>query len=221
MCWSRDHTPTPSKRHRHRDGPTLACLLILGALSTASAAPGPSALGPFHPRALQTFVSTRCNGVPAGQKDDGGGGGSAVWSYEGSLVDPTNGRIVAEVEGVELCRHLSEVHNSNNNSNNKPQDGRMIQIRSRARGLKRMGNLKARDMLLAARNDPQQDWDYATTVLSGVCLCIVPRQRNRCWTMPKKIIPDIRAAFAYHHHSFGRFVSDQTRLRKSWILQTP
>ena len=166
MCWSRDHTPTPSKRHRHRDGPTLACLLILGALSTASAAPGPSALGPFHPRALQTFVSTRCNGVPAGQKDDGGGGGSAVWSYEGSLVDPTNGRIVAEVEGVELCRHLSEVHNSNNNSNNKPQDGRMIQIRSMARGLKRMGNLKARDMLLAARNDPQQDWDYATTVLS-------------------------------------------------------
>eukprot|EP00563_Minutocellus_polymorphus_P008856 CAMPEP_0181020468 /NCGR_PEP_ID=MMETSP1070-20121207/462_1 /TAXON_ID=265543 /ORGANISM="Minutocellus polymorphus, Strain NH13" /LENGTH=467 /DNA_ID=CAMNT_0023097275 /DNA_START=436 /DNA_END=1839 /DNA_ORIENTATION=+ len=46
------------------------------------------------------------------------------------------------------------------------RDGKMIQLRSMARGLKRMGNLKARDMLLAARNDPQQDWDYATTVLS-------------------------------------------------------
>ena len=42
----------------------------------------------------------------------------------------------------------------------------MTQLHSMARGLKRLGNLKARDMLLAARDDPQQDWDYATTVLS-------------------------------------------------------
>lgn len=161
--------PTPSKWHRQRDGSARACLLILGILSTVSAAPG--RLGPFHPRALQTFVSTRCNVFHAGQKDiNGGGGGSSVWSYEGSLVDPTNGRIVAEVEGVELCRHLSELRNMNIKSPTQDdpadQGGRMIQLRSMTRGLKRMGNLKARDMLLAARDDPQKDWDYATTVLS-------------------------------------------------------
>ena len=93
-----------------------------------------------------------------------------MWSYEGSLVDPTNGRVVAEVEGVELCRHLSEVHNMDAKAlvqeNTADRDDKMMQLRSMARGLKRMGNLKAKNMLLEARDNPDQDWDYATTVLS-------------------------------------------------------
>ena len=50
--------------------------------------------------------------------------------------------------------------------NTADRDDKMMQLRSMARGLKRMGNLKARDMLLEARSNPGQHWDYATTVLS-------------------------------------------------------
>jgi len=85
-----------------------------------------------------------------------------MWSYAGTLVDPTNGRIVAEVEGIELTRNLAEV--TNNGANADGKDHSLVD----ARGWRRMGSLKARDMLLEARTDPneQTQWDYATTVLS-------------------------------------------------------
>lgn len=157
---------TDVRNNRHQ---LKGVLFLLSVLTISTSA---STTGPFHPLALQNFISSRCNAEPAGPRDSNGNGGSAVWSYEGSLVDPTNGRIVAEVEGVELCRHLSEVHNmdtkvlARDDGGGADSEGKAAQLRSMARGLKRMGNLKAKDMLLEARRNPDQHWDYATTVLS-------------------------------------------------------
>ena len=155
----------------------LLLLLLHVAPGTASNLPGPSPpKGPYHPAALRSFISARCGGdVPPDRErgarqaaSDGASSPtdsppppppppppadaptSAVWAYEGALVDPSNGHTVAQVEGIELCRHLSEV-----------PGGSDPQLR-RERGMRRMGDLRARDMLQQER----QAWDFATTILS-------------------------------------------------------
>jgi len=148
----------------------LTCALLFHAITLppAAASAATQRLGPFHPTALRNFVSARCNSNSNTSQSQSGG--AAVWSYEGSLIDPTNGRIVAEVEGIELCRHLSDVAHSAPSVGSGTSEFQKRTTPSlsgeAARGLRRMGSLKARDMLLDGMKSPDRNWDYATTVLS-------------------------------------------------------
>ncbi|KAL9188705.1 hypothetical protein ACHAXT_007083 [Thalassiosira profunda] len=82
----------------------------------------------------------------------------ALWSYEGSLTDPTTGRVVAEVEGLELVKALPTLEASN-----LPNDD----------GPSILGGLLAKELLRSkptkAASSPQ--WDAATTVLSRRLFC--------------------------------------------------
>lgn len=52
-------------------------------------------LPPFSNEAIQDWLYARC------------GGGSAIWTYEGNLYDPLDGRKICQVEGLELVRTLA------------------------------------------------------------------------------------------------------------------
>mmetsp|Transcript_6171 Transcript_6171/g.9480 ORF Transcript_6171/g.9480 Transcript_6171/m.9480 type:complete len:120 (-) Transcript_6171:794-1153(-) len=60
-------------------------------------------LGPFSEETIQDWVQARC-----------GGSGSAVWSYEGTLYDPLDGRKICGVEGIELVRILASSPSKSN-----------------------------------------------------------------------------------------------------------
>jgi hypothetical protein len=53
------------------------------------------ALSPFSNEAIQDWLQARC------------GDGSAIWTYEGNLYDPLDGRKICQVEGLELVRTLA------------------------------------------------------------------------------------------------------------------
>jgi hypothetical protein len=53
------------------------------------------ALHPFSNEAINDWLHARC------------GGGSAIWTYEGNLYDPLDGRKICQVEGLELVRNLA------------------------------------------------------------------------------------------------------------------
>jgi len=56
----------------------------------------------FHPGSIKNFLHSRCCNAQDTRKTN------SIWVYEGYLVDPFNGRRIAEVEGVELVRHLTD-----------------------------------------------------------------------------------------------------------------
>ena len=88
----------------------IACVLHVVAAALASSAPPRTAKAGPSPTAspsasaggderldLDAFLKRRC-----GTED----GRPALWSYEGRLTDPSSGRVVAEVEGLELIRQI-------------------------------------------------------------------------------------------------------------------
>lgn len=88
---------------------------------------------------------------------------AAIWSYEGRLVDPTNGNVIANVEGIELVRTLTEI------ARPLPTNGENSGgVWNFLRGLRRLDDLKVRSMLA----DP--GWDYAGTILSRKLFCYSP-----------------------------------------------
>ena len=84
----------------------IACFVAAVALASpaiaeagpTAAATSPSAGGDDELLDLDAFLKRRC-----GTED----GRPALWSYEGRLTDPSSGRVVAEVEGLELMRQIS------------------------------------------------------------------------------------------------------------------
>jgi len=63
----------------------------------------------FHPGKLSRYVSCRS------QQNNNN---SSIWAYEGRLMDPYNGRLIAEVEGAELVKHISSIYPSSFPKNN-------------------------------------------------------------------------------------------------------
>mmetsp|Transcript_10065 Transcript_10065/g.11164 ORF Transcript_10065/g.11164 Transcript_10065/m.11164 type:complete len:487 (+) Transcript_10065:220-1680(+) len=116
---------------------------------------------PFHHQTVHNYLTTRCHNPLSPT--------SAIWSWEGRLVDPSNGDIIANVEGIELVRTLSDIESTNNLSGVNDED-RKTGLWKMARGLRRLDNLKVKDMLTADKNG----WDYAGTVLSRKLFCYSP-----------------------------------------------
>ena len=157
---------------------------------------------PFDPRLLRSWVRSRCNGgglsyirlkgrdsskttIRQHQQNEKG---CAMWVYEGSLVDPSNGRTIAQVEGLELVRHLTECYNTphglpavpqvNHTSmstaaatvhHHDSQESSFIDSWQKLRGLHRLGDLAVKDILTNPANHHR--WDYATTILSRKLFC--------------------------------------------------
>jgi hypothetical protein len=107
---------------------------------------------PFSIQKIRHFLRNKCQN-PFTQN-------AAIWSYEGRLVDPTNGNVIANVEGIELVRTLTEIARPLP-SNGENSGG----VWNFLRGLRRLDDLKVRSMLA----DP--GWDYAGTILSRKLFC--------------------------------------------------
>mmetsp|Transcript_15724 Transcript_15724/g.36220 ORF Transcript_15724/g.36220 Transcript_15724/m.36220 type:complete len:480 (+) Transcript_15724:56-1495(+) len=82
----------------------IACVVTVAAVALASSAPAPAptaatsqSAGGYELLDVDAFLKRRC-----GTED----GRPALWSYEGRLTDPSSGRVVAEVEGLELIRQI-------------------------------------------------------------------------------------------------------------------
>lgn len=110
---------------------------------------------PFSIQNIQHFLRNKCQN-PLTKN-------AAIWSYEGRLVDPTNGNVIANVEGIELVRSLTEISRPVTSSGKDGGD-----VWNFLRGLRRLGDLKVRSILA----DP--GWDYAGTVLSRKLFCYSP-----------------------------------------------
>ena len=109
---------------------------------------------PFLPQTVKRFVTNRCHN-PITQT-------AAIWSWEGHLVDPSNGNVIANVEGIELVRIFNEMETPHFS---KKSD----YLSTFVNGLRRLHDLKVAKMLLSDRN-----WDYAGTVLSRKLFCYSP-----------------------------------------------
>ena len=107
---------------------------------------------PFSPSNLQNFLQNKYHN-PLTKN-------AAIWSYEGRLVDPTNGNVIANVEGIELVRSLSEAE--------RPLTSQKQHVWKLVRGLRRLNDLKVRSVLAGP------GWDYAGTVLSRKFFCYSP-----------------------------------------------
>jgi len=131
----------------------LQLLLIVGLLIFCQS----KAVPPFHPSKLQYFLRSRCNCVSPNKPS------SSLWAFEGQLVDPNSNKIIAEVEGLEVVRILSECVPIDDITNRRS-------IWRTLRGIKRLGDLKIRDAITNnAESDPS--WDYAGTLLSRKIFC--------------------------------------------------
>jgi hypothetical protein len=125
---------------------------------------------PFHPQVVKKFVHYKCQNPLSPS--------CAIWSWEGRLVDPTSGKIIANVEGIELVRILSEVEQPPLPSPKSTQitpssEERTNSLWRLARGLRRLHDLKVKNMLTTTKTTGR-DWDYAGTVLSRKLFCYSP-----------------------------------------------
>ena len=109
---------------------------------------------PFLPQTVKRFVTNRCHNpiTPT----------AAIWSWEGHLVDPSNGNVIANVEGIELVRIFNEMESPLHIK--KPD-----YLSTFVNGIRRLHDLKVAQMLLSDRN-----WEYAGTVLSRKLFCYSP-----------------------------------------------
>jgi len=107
---------------------------------------------PFSTKQLQNFIHNKCQNPVTNN--------AAIWSYEGRLVDPTNGHVIANVEGIELVRSLTEI--------TRPDLSEKKNLWKLVRGLRRLDDLKVRSILAGP------GWNYAGTVLSRKFFCYSP-----------------------------------------------
>jgi hypothetical protein len=119
-----------------------------------STAAHPRVGGPFSANVIANFLRNRCGSQNPNESP-------AVWSYEGTLTDPVTGRVIADVEGLELVKLLPMIKHS------QPSE------------LSILDNLSAKSALCSKENsDPQ--WDAANTILSRRLFCY----RRRCPHLP-------------------------------------
>lgn len=138
----------------------------------------------FGTNAVKDFIDARCSSLQDGRQK------ASVWVYEGCLVDPFNGRRIAEVEGMELVRHLTENYPTvrqqrgdapARSEGSVPETGLRAAPARHVRAQRRLGNLLASTLLFpTSTNDAPPSWDYATTVLSRKIFCYRdPTDRRR------------------------------------------
>lgn len=137
----------------------VACLLSLSIELAQSSALPPSSTAPFSPSKVKNFIQNKCFN-PFNPN-------AGIWSYEGHLVDPTNGRVIANVEGIELVRSLSQIERPSK----KEVDENIWHM---IRGLRRLEDLKIRTMLSSSQASSPNNWEYSGTVLSRKLFCYSP-----------------------------------------------
>ena len=103
--------------------------------------------GPFSADVLANFLRNRCGSHDPNESP-------AVWSYEGTLTDPVTGRVIADVEGLELVKQLPMIEQS------RLSDGEQSMLE----------NLSAKSLLCSQESSTPQ-WDAANTILSRRLFC--------------------------------------------------
>lgn len=141
----------------------VVCLLSICVQLARSSVLPPSTVAPFSPSKVKRFIQNKCFN-PFNQH-------AGIWSYEGHLVDPSNGRVIANVEGIELVRSLSEIDRPSNKDGDE-NIWRMI------RGLRRLEDLKIRTMLSSSQASSSSNWEYSGTVLSRKLFCYSPVDKS-------------------------------------------
>ena len=106
---------------------------------------------PFHGHVISNFLNHRCG---ATFKDSAR---PSLWTYEGTLSDPLSGKVIAEVEGLELVKQLPTMTSSSCNSRDKTL----------------LNNLCTKNILFPKQKtqSSQPSWDTATTILSRKLFC--------------------------------------------------
>ncbi len=133
---------------------TTICVSLLLSLSLvdvhANSYPSPQSSHttnqPFHADVISNFLNHRC-----GTFNDSG---PSIWAYEGTLTDPLSGKVIAEVEGLELVKQLP-----------------MMTSRSSKSSDKALLNNLCTENILFPKGKTQSSWDTATTILSRKLFC--------------------------------------------------
>mmetsp|Transcript_30274 Transcript_30274/g.45533 ORF Transcript_30274/g.45533 Transcript_30274/m.45533 type:complete len:504 (-) Transcript_30274:52-1563(-) len=104
---------------------------------------------PFHGHVISNFLNHRCG---SSFKDSSR---QSVWTYEGALSDPLTGKVIAEVEGLEVVKQLPTITSS------KSSDKALL------------NNLCTKHVLFPKQKtqSSQPSWDTATTILSRKLFC--------------------------------------------------
>lgn len=150
---------SPHSCPHHHDTPSwhifrvLQLFLVIGFILDSQSAPLP----PFHPSKLQHYLRSRCSSIPSAKQS------ASLWAFEGQLVDPSSNRIIADVEGLEIVRILSECYPIDDKANR-------TSVWRTLRGLRRLGDLKVR-RVLTSNSESNPSWDYAGTLLSRKIFC--------------------------------------------------
>ena len=171
--------PPPNKHHRRARknitfNGTFNCILVYSVISflsvrfrplTATKVPIASSLatlapslpqqayGPFSADIIDNFLTSRCGTCNPGESP-------ALWTYEGTLSDPTTGKVIADVEGLEMIKRLPVVQRSQLMNDNEQSI---------------LDNLYAK-CILSSKNNAIPQWDTAMTILSRRLFCY--RRRN-------------------------------------------
>lgn len=129
----------------------LASLSLNVEANSNPSSPSPSSHSstnqPFHGDVISNFLNHRCGSTFSDS-------GTSIWAYEGTLTDPLSGKVIAEVEGLELAKQLPTLTSSSAKSSDKAL----------------LNNLCTRTVLFPKDGKPQSSsqpsWDTATTILS-------------------------------------------------------
>lgn len=107
---------------------------------------------PFHGHVVSNFLNHRCGSTFENSPRP------SVWTYEGTLSDPLSGKVIAEVEGLELVKQLPTITSGSCNNSDKAL----------------LNNLCTKNVLFPKdkmAQSSQPSWDTATTILSRKLFC--------------------------------------------------
>mmetsp|Transcript_9964 Transcript_9964/g.21412 ORF Transcript_9964/g.21412 Transcript_9964/m.21412 type:complete len:556 (+) Transcript_9964:61-1728(+) len=127
-----------------------------------------SSTRPFSSEHIAKFIGNRCGSNQVQELKDVHSPLkiTALWAYEGTLTDPMTGKVVAEVEGLELLRPVSMLENPSSPDNQRSTVD-LIDAKTS------VDDLCAKDLLLPSsrltKTPPQ--WDSAMTILSRKLFC--------------------------------------------------
>ena len=132
---------------------------IVTSSSAATAVSSPQAGGPFSADNIDNFLRNRCGTCDPYEIP-------AIWSYEGTLTDPMSGKVIADVEGLELVKRLPVVKRSRLTDNNE---------------LSMLCSLHAKN-LLCPQDKSTPQWDAAMTILSRRLFCYRRRSPSKTYS---------------------------------------
>lgn len=158
-----------------------------------------SPASPFNSDRIKIFISSRCSNPLDNRKK------SSIWVYEGFLIDPFNGRRIAEVEGLESVRYLTDNYplpkkGVVENMETKGNSDTISPDATPKRKKKRLSNLLVAKVLFPPSQNPSQkednkneppSWDHATTVLSRKLFCYRDPQDRRKLLSSIRIRPGV------------------------------